>query len=158
MISSLINDRFQSEYPCYNISLIFYSHYYTPWKKKNRDIVFREIINTVETKHISSKGVFCSGVYYTRESTYKDCYKRQVNEGRFVSPSPSNEGRTSTQTAIAVLFLSPFLFSLHPCIKKTVRYWKYLNSLGLFLFLFPPKVRFLRRSTDPKKTVLDNKF
>jgi hypothetical protein len=50
---------------------------------------------------------------------------------------PSNEGRTSTQTAIAVLFLSPFLFSLHPCIKKTVRYWKYLNSLGLSLFLFP---------------------
>jgi hypothetical protein len=39
--------------------------------------VFREIINTVETRPISPKGVFCSGVYYTRDDTYKDCYVQQ---------------------------------------------------------------------------------
>jgi hypothetical protein len=39
--------------------------------------VFREIINTMETRHSSPKGVFCSGVYYTRDNTYKDCYIRQ---------------------------------------------------------------------------------
>jgi hypothetical protein len=50
---------------------------YTSGKKKNRDIVFREIINTTETKPISPKGVFCSGEYYTRDKTYKDCYIRQ---------------------------------------------------------------------------------
>jgi hypothetical protein len=32
--------------------------------------MFREIINTVETRPISPKGVFCSGVYYTRDNTY----------------------------------------------------------------------------------------
>jgi hypothetical protein len=44
---------------------------------KNRDIVFREIINTMETRPISPKGVFFSGVYYTRDDTYKDCYIQQ---------------------------------------------------------------------------------
>jgi hypothetical protein len=39
--------------------------------------VFREIINTMETRPISPKGVFCSGVYYTRDDTYKDCYIQQ---------------------------------------------------------------------------------
>jgi hypothetical protein len=39
--------------------------------------VFREIINTMETRPSSPKGVFCSGVYYTRDNTYKDCYIRQ---------------------------------------------------------------------------------
>ncbi len=34
---------------------------------KNRDIVFWEIINTMETRPISPTGAFCSGVYYTRE-------------------------------------------------------------------------------------------
>ncbi len=28
----------------------------------------------IKTKPISPEGVFCSGVYYTRENTYKDCY------------------------------------------------------------------------------------
>jgi hypothetical protein len=46
-------------------------------KEKNRGIVFREIINTMETKPISSKEVFYSGVFYTRDNTYKDCYIRQ---------------------------------------------------------------------------------
>ncbi len=40
-------------------------------EEKNRDIVFREIINTMETRPISPKGVFCSGVYYTRDNKYK---------------------------------------------------------------------------------------
>jgi hypothetical protein len=31
----------------------------------------------IKTKPISPEGVFCSGVYYTRENTYKDCYIRQ---------------------------------------------------------------------------------
>jgi hypothetical protein len=31
----------------------------------------------IKTKPISPEGVFCSGVYYTRENTNKDCYKRQ---------------------------------------------------------------------------------
>ncbi len=43
-------------------------------EEKNRDIVLREIINTMETRPISPKGVFFSGVYYTRDDTYKDCY------------------------------------------------------------------------------------
>jgi hypothetical protein len=42
-------------------------------EEKNRDIVFREVINTMETRPISPKGVFCSRVYYTRDDTYKDC-------------------------------------------------------------------------------------
>ena len=46
-------------------------------EEKNRDIVFREIINTKETRPIFPKGVFCSGVYYTRDKIYKDCYIRQ---------------------------------------------------------------------------------
>jgi hypothetical protein len=46
-------------------------------EEKNRDIVFREIINTLEIKPISPSGVFCSGVYYTRDNIYKDCYIRQ---------------------------------------------------------------------------------
>jgi hypothetical protein len=46
-------------------------------EEKNRDIVFREIINTLEIKPISPSGVFCLGVYYTRDNTYKDCYIRQ---------------------------------------------------------------------------------
>jgi hypothetical protein len=50
---------------------------YTSGKKKNRGIVFREIINTMETRPIFPKGVFCSGVYYTRDNIYKDCYIRQ---------------------------------------------------------------------------------
>ncbi len=32
-------------------------------EEKNRDIVFREVINTMETKPISPQEVFCSGVY-----------------------------------------------------------------------------------------------
>jgi hypothetical protein len=46
-------------------------------EEKNRDIVFREIINTLEIKPISLSGVFCLGVYYTRDNTYKDYYIRQ---------------------------------------------------------------------------------
>ncbi len=44
--------------------------------RKERDIVFREIINTIETRPMSPTVVFCSGVYYTRDNTYKDCYIR----------------------------------------------------------------------------------
>ena len=39
--------------------------------------MFREIINTLEIKPISPSGVFCLGVYYTRDNTDKDCYIRQ---------------------------------------------------------------------------------
>ena len=41
--------------------------------------MFREIINTMETRPSSPKGVFCSGVYYTgtRDNAYKDCSIRQ---------------------------------------------------------------------------------
>jgi hypothetical protein len=39
--------------------------------------VFREIINNLEIKPISPSGVFCLGVYYTRDNTDKDCYIRQ---------------------------------------------------------------------------------
>ncbi len=46
-------------------------------EEKNRDFVFREILNTFEIKPISPSGVFCLGVYYTRDNTYKDCYIRQ---------------------------------------------------------------------------------
>jgi hypothetical protein len=46
-------------------------------EEKNRDIVFREVINTMETRPISPKGVFCSRVYYTKDDTYKDCYIQQ---------------------------------------------------------------------------------
>jgi hypothetical protein len=46
-------------------------------EEKNRDVVFREIINTLEIQPISPSGVFCLGVYYTRDNTYKDCYIRQ---------------------------------------------------------------------------------
>ncbi len=49
----------------------------TSGKNKNRDIVFREIINISQTKPISPTGVFCSGVYYTRDITYKECFIRQ---------------------------------------------------------------------------------
>jgi hypothetical protein len=31
----------------------------------------------MKTKPIAPKGVFCSGVYYERENTYKGCYIRQ---------------------------------------------------------------------------------
>jgi hypothetical protein len=31
----------------------------------------------LEIKPISPSGVFCLGVYYTRDNTYKDCYIRQ---------------------------------------------------------------------------------
>ena len=38
----------------------------------------------IKTKPISPEGVFCSGVYYTRENTYKDCYIRQeCSQGAF---------------------------------------------------------------------------
>jgi hypothetical protein len=46
-------------------------------EETNRNIVFREIINTSETRPISLTWVFCSGVYYTRYNTYKDCFIRQ---------------------------------------------------------------------------------
>jgi hypothetical protein len=46
-------------------------------KNKNMGIVFREIVNTMETTPFSPKGVFCLGVYYTRENSYKDCYRWQ---------------------------------------------------------------------------------
>jgi hypothetical protein len=39
-------------------------------EEKNRAIVFREIINTLEIKPISPSGVFCLGVYYTRDNIY----------------------------------------------------------------------------------------
>jgi hypothetical protein len=31
----------------------------------------------LEIKPISPSGVFCLGVYYTRDNIYKDCYIRQ---------------------------------------------------------------------------------
>jgi hypothetical protein len=160
MISSLINDRFLSKYPWYNISLNFYSHYYTSGKKKNRDIVFREIINTVETKHISPQGVFCSGVYYTRDSTHKDC-RNVLNKGRFaLAPFPEfphiqkfclptrppwivtaggrhrkREGHVHDSYLMSFSRLLSLFLCTHA--SRLFRYWQYLKSICLSLFLFP---------------------
>jgi hypothetical protein len=62
-------------------------------EKKNRDIVFKEIINTMETRPICPQGVFCSGVYYTGiKHTRTVIYGRDVlNKERFVL-APSFRG------------------------------------------------------------------
>jgi hypothetical protein len=62
--------------------------------------VFREIINTIETRPVSQKGVFCSGVYYTVQGiphTRTVIYGRDVlNKGRFVlAPNLSTTRGTS---------------------------------------------------------------
>jgi hypothetical protein len=50
----------------------------------------------LEIKSISPSGVFCLGVYYTRDNTYKDCYIRQGGSqlGAFRTSTSKTGGRT----------------------------------------------------------------
>jgi hypothetical protein len=48
----------------------------------------------METRPSSPKGLFCSGEYYTRDNTYKDCYIRQecFQLGAFRTSIEQNRG------------------------------------------------------------------